>query len=370
MTYGIKIRGLNNSIPISSFGASLIFRGKAQRVTGTGMTYYPADQFPLCTAVEAFYDTYSYQVRRFSGTTYSYYQGSVPAAPGKVVLIGAALNTAIGTSIANGERAEATYQRNVAIFTYKIVAPTMPIVFFHTSSSDTRATVVSVTPNGTEGGAPVWYIKVSIGFLAGTAEATFASHLTLYCFSKVVNSDFSASFGVRTFDAHGNPAYSSELKPLRAKDYVTLTATDTPTNISNMIITREFCPTPEISMFSMSKPSFQNIDFARYGSRVIGNNVFGFNYLSIGLGYIGGRNRYLNFLMHLESHIAAGGVNIKNGELNFGLTVVDAEWVPFDFTISASQPMRPSQSLPSQYISYKRELFPCTIPVIDGAEYD
>ena len=67
MTHGIKLRGINNSLPVSSFGASLIFRGKAQRRNNAGDTFYPADAVFNDMSVRAFFRTCSFDVIRPSG---------------------------------------------------------------------------------------------------------------------------------------------------------------------------------------------------------------------------------------------------------------------------------------------------------------
>lgn len=256
----------------------------------------------------------------------------------------------------------ATVTKNIGVFTYRIICYNLPTVFISTSTYNTKATVSSIVQNGTSGGVPVWDIKVSVAFVVGTAEATFLSHLTFYCFSEIHSSDATEGYGIRCYDASGNITYSSDKKPLRIKDYVTITASSNPSNISDLIYSRTFCPNPEQSVFSLAKPAFMNVDFGRYTWWQYVTNDW--NYYTW-VGYAA----YTHCRLWFRNEILTAGVsvNASNTDLDFSLQVYDGKFEIETYSIDTSTTPAPPGT---NYIASKTENFSITIPILNGADYD
>lgn len=352
MTYGINLYGFRNSISISSEFKNMVFRGKATRVTGTGLTYYPADDPGIRS---------TYQFPAPPSISYS-----------STGIAGRYENRAFRSSCGTEQFAFSNLVKDNGFFTYSIESPLVPHVFFNTSNPDTRGTVLSVNDTGAVGpnGFPIWYIKVLVTFLAGTAEATFLPHLTLYCFSDMVPSETDSTYGVSVFKSDGSPSFLSNKKPLLIKDYVTITGSNNPPNLAGLIYTRSFSDNPVQSVFSISKPGFMNIDFARY-------ETFGY------LGWVlSGNYRIDSFVPRnsdcsglwavyrwLKTKYITGGVskNIYNSDIVFSIVAHEHNLglSYFDFYLRYD----PGTRLPNQDI-VKYENFPVTIPIIDCEFYD
>lgn len=363
MTFGLKLSGLNNSLPISSFAKALIFRGKAARVTGPGMTFYPADAVGTDSFVNGQYQS--------SGYTVSY----APGVAGRIRHFSRnGFNGGLSTAF------DGAAIRNIVVLTYEVVCPDLPTVFINSTNQDVTGSIQTISLFASAGAASVWRMRVNVGFPVGLSEVAIQAALTLYCFSPIVAADLQDGYGLRTFTASGELAYSSELRPLRAKDYVTITGSSTPADLANLIYAREFCPTPEKSVFSMAKPAFMNVDFARYGWSETPYIPY-WPYV-----YTFTNNIYIFWRYCVVYDFATTGVTVKNGELSFNLSAIDAKIEPFDITVlppnkfwknqadtsslKSFEVWPPTSSRQAQYITYKHEMFPCTIPIIDGADYD
>jgi hypothetical protein len=351
MTYGLTTTGLNNSLPISSYSSSLVFRGKAYRVTGTGLSYYPAEQ----PGTDVYFTTYigggnsgSYTVDYATGLT-----GQVRGIQRTISTFGGGTQTVLLFT--------STAVKDIGVFTYRIICYSKPTVFSSSTSPTTKAGVLSIVQNGTSSGVPIWDIKINVAFTLGTAENVFLSYIELYCFSETHLTDSIGGYGLQSFKQDGSIAYTSTSKILRISDSVTLTAASNPPNIADMIYTRTYNPNPETSMFSLAKPGFLNVDFSRYNYR-----QFAYNHQQIS----GGSTRvYYKMWWWLDTKIINTGVAIKNGELDFSLSVIDATSVVQVYSTSSSS--SPLVAPPyTQQIIDRQEIFPITIPVIDCTLYD
>lgn len=365
MTFGLKLFGANNSLPISSFAKTMVFRGKGFRLFGANSTFYPADTIGTDSFVNGQYQS--------PGYTVSY----APGAAGKLRhyardgFSGNLTNWFDGVAI-----------RNIVVMTYQLESQGLdqPTVFINSTNPDVTGSIQTISLSFTFGGYSVWRARVNVGFPVGLSDAEIGSSLTLYCFSPITEFDIQSGYGLRTFTANGELAYSSELRPLRAKDYVTITGSSTPANLADLIYAREFCQNPEKSVFSMTKPAFMNVDFARYGWSDTPYTPY-WPYL-----FTYTNNTYIYWRYCVVYDFATTGVTVKNGELSFNLSAINAKIEPFDITVlppnrfwknqadtSALKWFElwpPASSRSAQYITYKHEMFPCTIPIIDGADYD
>jgi hypothetical protein len=344
MTFGIAALGLNNSLPISTFSKALVFRGKATRVSGAGLSYYPADVAGIDTMVTTYFggpNEGQFQVEEIAGIV-----GFVRGIGRTISIFGG------GTQVREVFRASVT--RDIGVFTYNVVCYGKPVLFVNSTSPSTKAGVLSVAQVGVVSGVPLWDIKLSVSFSLGTAESVFLSHITVYCFSATHSTDSVGGYGIQAFMEDGSLAYTSTSLTLVVVDYVSLTASTTPDNIADIIYTRNFSPEPMVSMFDIAKPGFMNIDFARYTWRQYATS---FRHNS------GGQDFYTWWWV--DSKIINTGVSVANGELDFSLSVVDARATPQVFSrTSFSQPPY------TQKIMAKSEVFPAIIPVIDCAMYD
>jgi hypothetical protein len=361
MTYGIKLKGLNNSLPISSFSPTMIFRGKAI-LNGSG--FYPSDVNGIITTLVTVNPRtggnppISHSITYASSNQPGYYEARHNYTGG---------SWAGATCISSGNilLASGTIKKDIVIFDFRIECPTEPLVFLSSSIASTKASVLGLTNVGSNGVNIIWNIKLNVSFVLGTPESTILSQIGVYCFSEVHPSDFSSNFGIRTYDNNGDICFTSEKKILKIKDYVEVTASSNPPNLADIIFSRNFAPNPEISMFSLNKPGFMNIDFARYGSR---------EYVTKSLSGItgGGCNYRWPLRVYINYDLITSGVNKNNSnsDLDYSLSVIKGL---FEIELLSSNPVRFDQfSIPDgvNSISYKNEIFPTIIPVIDCTEYD
>jgi hypothetical protein len=340
MTYGLISNGANSTLAISSYAATMVFRGKASQIGGV---FYPADQVGEDLIVTTnfdqgtYYETYQPGVvgqYRFYERYYSY-SGSLS---GFVLLFSVSLTKTIG------------------ITTYRIICNNKPVVYANTSVSSIKANILSIIQNGTSSGVPIWDIKVSIGFPAGTPQSSILSSITLYCFSATHSSDSGGGYGLNVYLENSSLAFSSNTRPLQLSDYIQVTGSTTPANIAGMIYTRNFSPAPVTPTLSLSRPGFQNTDFARYETRK-------FVYDHIQSAPVG----YKHFWVWVDYTILNAGVSTKSGpELDFGLQVIKARLVTQQYSTTFTVQPPPYQDI----ILSKRESFPVTIPVIDCNKYD
>jgi len=340
MTYGIKLLGHNNSLPVSSVSPALAFRGKATRITGAGMTYYPADSG---------YDFY-FRSNYFGN---SYDTLTVAGTPGIYKFYAGIYNSAVAPRY--DLKFTASIPREIIVVTYRIVCPSIPTVFCNTISHTTKASVLGISQNGTSGGIPVWDIKTSISFPLGLVESTLISYITLYCFSEVVPADSTSSFGISAFSGTGQMTFTSDVKPLKIKDYVLFTSSTTPPSLQDTIYTRSFSPNPETPTLSIAKAGFMNSDFGRYDSRQY-----------ILQGWVSRSDGYWFYNAYMTTKYATAGLAVTpGGELDIALNAIKYEMSVGEIATSGAQ--TPSAS---PVTTSKLEAFPTYIPVIDCADYD
>lgn len=358
--YGVKLKGRNTSIPVSSLSKSLIFRGKAVQ-SGGGL--YSANSPGTVATMNVQYFTGATWGPDYTGSgsnerriTY-WYRGS-----------------ASGDGQDLGSTRGAYLTADSGFFNYYINCPTRPVVFYHTSNANTKACTKSIQ----EVSPGTWLIVACISFPVGEGEGSFLPRITLYCFSEIVAADLTDTYGMRAFNASGQPTFSSEKKILRIKDYVKLTGSSTPAWIGDLIYTRSFAPNPEQSVFTIPKPAFQNVDFARYTIRQFQS---GFISLPFGSGWMdrlrftsGGLTYQHRYWAYLDMQVVSSGVcrNNAGNELEFGLNVVEGYWTTqyYDtIQTSASFPPPIPGDTPNVILA-KYEGFPVTIPIINAAEYD
>ena len=356
MGYGIKLYGLNNSLPISSLAPTMVFRGKATRI---GTVYYPANDPGTALQYTVGQPGEYYLSEASSGTAgYSFvwtplqniYYG------GGSCYSGAGINYPI---------AWGNVSKDIAIATYTITCPDSPLVFICATDRRCKGSVLSVVQNGTSGGVPVWNISTSVTFAVGMSEADIFSGVTLYCFSKIISSDNLGGYGIAAYDANGNLTYCSDKKILRIKDYVTISGATNPTNIADMIYDTALCPNPETRVYSLAKPSFMNMDFARYNWR---------QFVVSWYKNIGNQCAYAHrFRLYLDNQIITSGANVNqaNNEIVFGLSVAKAKFYfeYYDF-IQSNNAYYNRAPDGTTSITSRSEVFTYTVPIIEGADYD
>ena len=336
MGFGLVARGHNNLIGINSDWGGLVFIGKA---TYTGTAFFPNDQA-------------SYQwFRNFGPFNASVSEGGI-AGTGNRQFYVRAETTSCGYYVS-----DLPIPDDNGYFNYNIDSPDYPHIFCYTSDSTICAGILSVSNTGTTGanGWPKWLVKVSVNYPTGM-RATALSAITLYCFSKVYNT--SPAHGLKVMDSLGAVVFTSDLKPIKIQDMVTINSTTmtTANDLSTLVMNDSTMSTPVTPLLSIPKPAFMNIDWARYSqanSRYLGVlNRFvvppgaclyladpTINYtqtfLVIGMRLNATRTGKLYALVGLD---ATGG-SITNGAVT-STTVT------------------------------KYEQLPVTIPVINGADYD
>jgi len=351
MSYGIITNGANSTLAISSYAATMVFRGKATQI---GSVFYPADQ------------PGSGLIITINNNQRSYYQETITESAG--VLKGYERFYAFNGSLSRYTNIfTLTVSRTIAIATYRIICYNTPTVYTNTNNPATKAGILSIVQNGTSGGVPVWDIKVSIGFVQGTPQSTFLSNITLYCFSATHSSDNNSGYGLNVFLNSGAIAFSSNTKPLQLSDYIQVTSSTTPANIENMIYTRNFSPNPITPTLNLAKPGFMNNDFARYDTRKF------ITYSELSGGWTTGQTRNFNHWWWLDTKILNAGMSKTNApELDFNLNIISASLVAQVYATSNwPNPPPPRQAPPyNDAILSKMEAFPVTIPVVDCTVYD
>ena len=346
MSFGINLGGRNNSLVATTNGKNFTFRGLAT------------------------YQSVSLPVNALNGVdNYVVFQGRFPSqneAP--PYLMGPFANGTATSRFIQREvrpsglvdtvRATISAQNTLSVLLYTIVAPGEPVVFINTNTVSTKCVVSSIRQNGTSAGVPIWEIQVSVGFLVGTSTATIVSQLSLYCFSEFFASEGATGHGLNIYTGTTELAFSSNARALTIQDFVEVTSSSSPVNIADMIYTRNFSANPSTPTLSISKPGFLNTDFARYHWR---QQVSNFDF------FYGFPNRQFLVNVRADQRIISSGVARSVADLDFGLSVFDAELtgtvtqIPFTFTLPP---------LPANFIISKSESFPVKIPVINCSDYD
>ncbi len=343
MSYGVNIQGVNNSFILTNYASNYVFRGKANFISGSQF-------FPTAAPASTTIIFYNYAGRSITQ--------SVSASGDNVFR--AYENDSIPVS---EFKASAVQQSTIAALRYEIVCYGAPIVFFNTSTHTIKGTVASIQQNGDVSGVPKWEILVYAGFPAGTAVSTTVAALTLYCFSQLAGVEAVPDHGIEVYRTNGELAYSSTFKPLVIKDYVTITGSNNPANISALVYSRTFATNPVQSVFSIAKPGFQNIDFARYTWKQY--------ILSDGDGSPYSGVNWTVYRLYLYQFFITSGVSINstNTDLDFGLQTMDAQFSFEDLTNNSSSTYFDLPPVPN-VISSKSESFPVVIPIINCADYD
>lgn len=355
MSTGLLFTGFRGASALSSDYSNLFFRGKATRITGTGLTFYPADvvgvkkryQFPPTPTLTVTDDTvagrYTVEAQR---------SGCVKLSS-----------------------ATATLVKDNGVFTYTITSPFEPQVFLNTVTPGIVGTVLGIRNSGDLGvnSWPVWRISVLIAFPAGTAEAAILAAISLYCFSKIHSADSAGDHGLATYNAAGQLGYSSNLQPLKIKDFVRITSSNNPSNLSGLIFTRNFSDNPVQSVFSVTKPGFLNVDFARYETKEYPATEERLN----NSHYDDWVNRNSDcsathaLFRWIKIKYITGGVSINaaGNELNFSLVAYEYD-LDLDYYLNVSHIDFPPGPFGGNQDITKTENFPITIPIISCAEYD
>jgi len=339
MSFGIKVKGHLDSILINTDWKSLVFIGKATP-KGSG-SYYPADQ-------------QSYQwVRNFGPYLPTQSEGPI-SGTGVSQFIARAETTNCGFYTVN-----LTTPNDNGYFVYQIDSPSYPHLFCHTTSQFVVANILGVVQVGTGiNGWPKWDITVALGYPEGS-RSTAQSHITIYCFSSVYNTN--TTNGVRVFDSAGSVVFNSDLKPLKVRDVVTINSTHLadPNNLSSLIVNDTTMSSPVTNIYSISKPSFLNVDWGRY--TIATQKYLGILYRLV--MYVGGATAceptFHPSIVYNQDFIASG-LRLNDSRTAriysmLGLPVSNGSII--ESTVNTTN-----------IIEYAQ--FPTTIPVIDGADYD
>jgi len=336
MGFGIVARGHNNFIGINSDWEGLVYIGKA---TYASVVYYPNSAG-------------SYQwFRNFGPYLPSTSEGAIGGTGNRQFYIRAE------TLDCGYIVADLAIPDDNGYFNYTIDSPDYPHVFCYTSDSTVCAGILNISNTGSTGvnGWPTWLIKVSVNYPAGM-RATALSYITMYCFSKVY--DTSPAHGLKVSDAAGNIVFTSDLKPIKIHDMVTITSTTmtTANDLSTLVMSDSTMTTPVTPLLTIPKPAFMNIDWARYVqakvvpvgtlTRLAGPPSACVYLASPTVNY---SQTYLMIGMRLNATrtgklYALVGLDATNGSIGTGTTA--------STTVT------------------KHEQLPVTIPVINGADYD
>lgn len=361
MSYGLNCFGNNDSILFSTLAPVLFFRGKGVRKTGSGLTYYPADEPGHRLSWNDGAVFFNITVDDFGGS------------PGvsQVTKVSSGGSFEGGSCLGGGSSTgpTATLQRTVVYTTWSITAPTKPIVFINTLNNAIKSSVVGIVQNGGVYPNLLWDVLLVTGFPLGTSEATIVAATSIYAFSEPVVEDLSEDYGIRVFDANGDPTFSVDRKTLVIKDFVTITGSTTPANIANIIYSRTFAPNPTESVFDIAKPGFLNVDFARYSWRqYVTNNIQRPTFtVDSSFGNQCGYFHVANLFVDQEFITAGVSKNNANNDLDFSLVSVRNRWsVEYQGYLFQNG----SASGGSNSILSKNENFPITIPIINCADYD
>lgn len=326
MAFGLNAYGHNSSIAISSDIPSMVFVGKATRVTGTGLTYYAADEpgnywdrGVLYPAAAGHRDIYC-RVSSYCGTSFM-----------------------ITLTMANDN----------GVFTYAIESLNKPMIFINSTHVDVYATVFGIANSGTIGpnGNTIWHIKVCVSYPVGWRESSL-QYLSVYCFDKIPN-QAGSGYGMAVYDASGKVTFSSAYKPLKVKDIVQLTATNNPANLEDLLITKSYLTNPVTPMFSINKPAFLNVEWGRY------KRFSSYSYRACTLfNPYGQCVQCGTFYAVWNQTFVTGGINVNaaNNDLVVNLIGQDIDG-------------RNSSGASQNYYT-KYEAIPTYIPVISGADYD
>ena len=343
MGFGIVARGHNNFIGINSDWEGLVYIGKA---TYASVAYYPNSA--------GSYQWYSQFLAAWSGGGANTSEGAI-AGTGIRRFWAQHENTQCGYYVA-----DLTIPDDNGYFDYTIDSPDYPHVFCYTSDSTVCAGILSVINTGSTGanGWPTWLIKVSVNYPAGM-RATALSYITMYCFSKVY--DTSPAHGLKVSDAAGNVVFTSDLKPIKIHDMVTINSTTmtTANDLSTLVMNDSTMATPVTPLLAIPKPAFMNIDWARYvqaKSVYLGPLRRRVAYINGTLGCEDLRNATINYS---QSYIMIGmRLNATRTGKLYALVGLDA----YGGSIT-------DNAVNSTTVT-KHEQLPVTIPVINGADYD
>jgi len=333
MAYGLLVTGHNNTVCLNSDVKSMVYMGKATRITGTNLTLFPADL--TGNRVE-----YIFWLNR---TT------NYPAAAGH--------RDITCTGYCNSGNSVNTLPNDNGCYTYSIESYSYPQVFVNTTNYNVTGIVLAIVDTGTTGpqGWPIWYIKLGVSYPVGWRD-TALPYLSLYCFSPIPPTT-STNYGIATYDSAGNITFSNATKPLRIKDIISVNSISfsDPNNLTTISINHTRMANPVVSVYDMTKPSFLNIDFARYQwlrSFNLGNIAYGYN------DYWGYCEDYAPTYGYLNQTFLIGGLrpNLTDTDIAFNLLGLD--------TTAYGCLRNPASSLG------KYEQLPSYVPVIDGADYD
>ncbi len=340
------MNGHDNNICFDSDYKSLVFVGKATRITGSGLTYYPKD------AASWSYTQNLYQ----GGSSFSYVGGTGVRS---VTCTGCAGN---GLPFSRG--ATATLPDDNGYYTYSIACLTKPVIFEYSSSPDNiTINILSVVNSGTSsGGLTVWYIKVALSYPSGFRESALG-HANLYCFSTIPNNPTS-SYGMAMYTASGELSFNSTIyKPLRLMDLVTINSVSFPTgyltNQNSLLMNLSTSPSPVTSVYSVAKPSFMNVDWGRLFTQTYLYN----GNLNLGHSEYDGCKDDAAISMRFNQAFICGGLYLNSARTQIFSTFMGLDIVGYgcDAGVLANY---------SQLITNTKIKTPTYIPVINGADYD
>jgi hypothetical protein len=337
MSFGLEVKGHNNSLLFSSGWSSLAFVGKAAW-TGAN-SFFPADH-------------QSYQWRRNFGP----FGAGIFNAP--------ISGTGVKQFFAHAETFNCGYitvtfntPDDNGCFEYEVYSPGYPTIFVNTTNTNVSAIVLGVYKTGVTNasGWYKWIIKLGVGYPSGLRSSAL-TYLSLYCFSNMY--DTVGSYGLKVWNENSNIVFNSEVKPVKVQDIVTITSTtlSNPSDLSTLVFNKTTLANPKTSVYSVPKPAFLNLDWARY-------NVDNNQYAGV-LNRLAGPPTQCVFLTQVgisySQKFLAGGlrVNSAGSDLILGLFGLDIT----DGVITASTSNTDTVT--------KTELLPINIPVINGSDYD
>jgi hypothetical protein len=317
MSFGLKTSGFDQSLSVSSEIATMVFMGKATRVTGTGLTYFGADQ-------------------------------------------GATSLTCSGMGVCGGGSVtiSLTPSNDNGVFTYSIASPNKPAVFINSTNVSIFGTVFGIANSGTTGanGWPLWYIKVCVSYPTGLRENALPS-VSVYCFDRIPNVA-PAGYGLALYNASGDLTFSSAYKPLKVKDILLISSSNTPASLGNIIYNKSYLTNPVTPALSITKPAFLNVEWGRYQVFTGGGGVnvctqftqigFSITCVQCGINYANWNQTFLT-----------GGINVNATQTDIVVNLIGQ--IPGAITCGNS-------GIPNYYI--KNEALPVYIPVINGGDYD
>ncbi len=329
------MNGHDNNICFDSDYKSLVFVGKATRITGSGMTYYPRDAA-----------SWVYFRNVWTGSTSFSYTGGVGV---RTVQCTGCSNNTYGAS--------ATISDTQGYYTYSITCLTKPVIFTYSSAGPAvQVSVLSIVNSGTtSGGLPVWYIKVGLGYTAGLRESALP-YVTIYCFSTIPNTATS-NYGMAMYNSAGELSFdSNRYKALRIQDLITLNSVTFPSGqLSSFTMNLTTSSSPVNSLYSLAKPSFMNVDFGRYG---VTTNLFLAN-LNRDQGYPQGCRNPAPISAHFNQPFLTGGMYLNGSVITATLHGIDL------IGYACAEDAGTNTSINNNLTKT-----PTYIPVINGADYD